>query len=188
MRGTKQNGPWFPTALRPLASLAVGCWLLATPGPGLRCDAQAGSSTPRPASGGYLARIGPPPLRFAAIPSRASAVLWPPLSTGATAAQSEDDKPEQAPDPTNALDTLFQPLPEPHPAETAPTDLVSLPTNRETVITPQMLDEYLKPAEGVGRDSATNAAAPPVWFMPPIPVKLPGSEATYRSPEPTHAN
>jgi hypothetical protein len=138
----------------------------------------------------YLARVGPPPLRFT--PSRAAevaVVVLPPLDMGSS---SPDALPPQAevqaaPVAAAAPATSTEPgvaLTSSSPAAQAPALSFSTLTTEaggEPVFTPQTLMRYFMPRAGT--NATETAVLVPLHFVPPQPART-SSSATYSKSPP----
>jgi hypothetical protein len=146
-------------------------------------------------SDGYLALLGPAPLRFQETPPPALHVALPPLAM--TNEVPREVSPPAAPpvpcpaappadtavdpfewswlstDPSEAPGTAPAAAPDLWPAPPEPP-----PATAPTLITPQMLLEYFQPLRAGTNGPATLSV--PVQFYPPTPLPAPSSRATYR--------
>jgi hypothetical protein len=167
--------------------------------------AAGGIATAKSAALGYLATVGPVPLRFQ--PRVTKIGILPPISEGSPVSEPKPEVPNPPPVSTSEPTPENTPAQEPIPAEPMPplsdtppvqpdqTPDSLLPVienplpdpaqpprsaNDLLVITPQILIEYFKP---VG--SSTNAAGVsvlgPVNFTPPTPTIAPSSRAVYKT-------
>jgi hypothetical protein len=135
---------------------------------------------------GYLAAIGPAPLRFRAPLMPTTRVFVPPMP--APPVPPEPSKPvpvslEVVPQPAAASSPSFSTSgPTPTAITPQPATIVNevssggtQPTQAEEVVSPQMLLRYFsKSTNGV----STSVIAP-LNFTPPRPVEQPSSKATY---------
>ena len=119
-------------------------------------------------SSGYLARIGPAPLRFQPPPKGPDVTAaLPPLAMS-------DPKPVEEflgpPAPTNApvaVATVVEPAPAPAPVAVAPA---------EPIFSPQMLIQYFN---SDGTNQNMNVLVPYQFTPPPAGIPAPPSRATY---------
>ncbi|HLP76618.1 MAG TPA: hypothetical protein VK327_06810 [Candidatus Paceibacterota bacterium] len=146
-------------------------------------------------SSGYLAKVGPTPLRFKPPPVRKRLEAKPlsanphPESSVPTAPESNADSlinwPWLSPESSQPQDSLFgstspaSKLPQPagQPAE-ASSHRPS--ANELLVITPQMLIDYFKPMAGATNGAGVSVLLP-VNFTPPTPSAAPSSQAIYKT-------
>lgn len=168
--------------------------------------AAGGIATAKNTAIGYLAKVGPVPLRFQPRPTKIA--ILPPLPEDSPAPAANPSTPTPAsdsnpiPDPKPGAPTESAPVEPPPP--TAPlSDLLeekntdSLLPRVETpamipdekphsandllVITPQMLIDYFKPAGGSTTNTTGVSVLGPVNFMPPAPSTPPSSRAVYKT-------
>jgi hypothetical protein len=144
------------------------------------------------AEGGYLARVGPSPLRFAqAAPRLDPSVVLPPLkmadeSTTTNTVESvppvtDETDPEAAPE-IKPDEPSTSPIlgPEPAPASNSDADTNTLPVAGQ--VTPQMLLRFFTPNKRAGVAPEPLQFTPPSPIAPPAPASSGGSSASYVSP------
>jgi len=138
------------------------------------------------AGGGYLARVGPTPLRFAlAAPRLDPALVLPPLKMADESATTnsveniqpitDEADPEAAPEiksDERSQSPVFGPLPA--PPNTPETNAITTPVTGQ--LAPQMLLRFFTP------DKKAVVVPEPLQFTPPPPPPSRGSSATYTSP------
>ena len=146
--------------------------------------------------GAYLPGIGPAPLRFLPIVARGNLSILPPLDMGEDKAEPEStettasttnatasiETEDSAPGETNTV-IATEPSENSEPAGTNPVAIESFAgpsTGYNAVVSPQVLAEYFKPAQGGTNGLSTSVFIPAeVGFMPPS-VKH-SSQATYKT-------
>ncbi len=160
----------------------------------------AGLVTVKASGVGYLAKIGPTPLRFRPAPAPKALVSLPlldksqsPLATDATPTPNPPVQPAATPTPDNFgipdSDSNIDSLPDtsnmesmlPQPiARSSDTQIAAPAANEMLVVTPQMLIDYFKPMAGATNGAGVSVLMP-VHFTPPIPSAPPSSRATYKT-------
>jgi hypothetical protein len=150
----------------------------------------------------YLARLGPPPLRFAAAPLKPKDFAWP-LAPGPARAltNSMELAGDTATNSSNVLPNATGPATSSNgapgtevtvtasPSSTFPTPSISigfdgnpLSASNLLVVTPQMLADYFKANyDGTYRPTTNGFNGIEVPFYPPTPKAAPSSEAIYRT-------
>ncbi len=150
----------------------------------------------------YLARLGPPPLRFAAAPLKPKDFGWP-LALGPARAltNSLERAGDAATNSSNVLPNATGPSTSRNgapgvevtvttsPSSTFPTPSTSigfdgnpLSASNLLVVTPQMLADYFKANyDGTYRPTTNGFSGIEVPFYPPTPKPAPSSEAIYRT-------
>ncbi len=154
----------------------------------------------------YLPLNGPTPLRFSTISGKAKTFLWPPLfpvkpgpCPSNVVAQVADSDATTLPSPTPpslgfdraATNDLFEPvLPQPLAADIAPS-APSLfqpggeisPAQEAPAATTQSIEDFFNPETAAGAGYQTNdVSRRALWFQPPTPRSISGSQAIYRTP------
>ena len=144
-------------------------------------------------SSGYLAKVGPVPLRFQTNISNDARVVLPPLRTDDSsslppASEEKDTSADPAIESTatrpavateNSSPVLVDPLNQVSTNSVPPASGINNETN--AVISPQMLLRFFQPS-GSGARAEAVVVVPPV-FSPPRPVTPVSSSATYTSPK-----
>ena len=139
---------------------------------------------------GYLARLGPVPIRFAQPLPKFDTFAWLPrlvqtAATNSTPATKPDQAVElhdPAPPVAAAMPDSAPPAEGPPPAPPLNSGHAGLSAGELLVVTPQMLEDYLRPSHAPLDRTATNGLPYiDVPFMPPAPMVPPSSEAIYRS-------
>ena len=150
----------------------------------------------------YLPRGGPPPLRFAAVPSKKDFVwpVGPKVPNPATNSAEPATVSGSAPRTNNAVVmTAASGLPEPQTNALAgwesygfgPLITTSIPNGYDAnsfsasnllFVTPQMLADYFKAnLDGNNKPLTNSTSGADVPFTPPTPKTAPSSEAVYRT-------
>jgi hypothetical protein len=151
---------------------------------------------------GYLQSVGPPPMRFEAVATNDSWFLSK-LALPKPKAAVPSNNAAPATEPTNAAEVVRDANPERAvPAKTKQVPVVAVTKVKENstnstpsasdmlTITPQMINEYFKPAPAEAAGSPTNSLPPgatifvpaELQFVPPtLSVPSTGSRAIYQS-------
>jgi len=164
--------------------------------------AAGGIANAKSAAIGYLAKVGPVPLRF--LPRITKIGVLPPLPDGSSTPASNPQIPNPPPQsdsataPQSATPPAQIPADPASPLSDAPADqspdsllpVIENPApdpastphsaNDLLVVTPQMLIEYFKPV-GSSTNNAGVSVLGPVNFTPPTPAVAPSSRAVYKT-------
>lgn len=131
----------------------------------------------------YLARVGPPALRFETVPAppvvSAAKMLTPEIIKEITSAAAKGDaKKLTASNPAPASVTTMAVIP--HPSANAGRDISVLTpvAGDDSVVTTEMLADFLKPAAG----GTVVAPLIKLGFTPPAKPAVEPSRAVYKSP------
>lgn len=140
---------------------------------------------------GYLARVGPPPLRFHSNISPAARVSLPPLLMADVV---ESTPPPPVENPATSLPLAESPPVsvgpgdialgseiEPGPSAVGPEPPTTAAGESDPTISPQMLLRFFLPSTPGGLTTEAAIVAPPV-FTPARPAAPASSSATYSSP------
>lgn len=156
----------------------------------------------------YLTHLGPPPLRFAAVPTNPNSFTWPvalnlaptpvrtetnsttipsiPSSVSSTNTASSLPSAGTTEIQTNTVsrpqvtETIASPAPSTLPAPLG-SDGRPLAASNLLIVTPQMLADYFRAnLDGSDRTSTNAISGADVPFNPPTPKVVPSSEAIYR--------
>lgn len=168
MVSVDENGPFGPWKRMDAIVVSNFFRILAVPSVGLLCAASL-------AGNGYLVRVGPKPLRFAAAPHRNPNIMLPPLKMDDTPTNNPAMLEPFGPQPLTPPDSpdVTEPVlgPELPPAA----NLIPAPEPAAPVAADALLDIFTP-----GRHKA-GILTTPVDFTPPRTGSTPSSTATYIS-------